>query len=718
MDRLARFLADRSRLLTVLVAASLVAPALLLPGLRIDNSVEVWLRRGHPALEQYGRFLARYGSEEYVMVALESDRPTSPESLKEQSALAAELTKVPGVDRVVDLQGTARALFGARNDWTAEARRHPLIRNLLLGPDERTVGILLWLRRLEGPGARREAVQAIRDVLTRSGLAGRAHLAGTPVMNVALDEASRRSSMIFLPLAVAVAALLLALVFRGLAGGVVPMFAAFAAVLWVLAAMVLAGRTLNMVTVTLPSLLFILSLSSTIHLASRLASHRQAGLDMQPALRRTVRELILPTFLSSITTAVGFLSLMYSDMGPVRDMGLFSAVGLMVAFAVAMLAGPGGLWLLSGRPRQASVGVQGWLARSGNLVAARPRLAAAASLGLLGACAACLPLLRVESNVLKFFPDDSPIARDYAFVSERLTGLYTIEIDASAERSDEAALRKALARLGREIEQRPEVARVDEYSRFQPLLESLALVAPVLGRPAGADMLEDLAGRFRREEGPRVHLRASILVRAMSSGEFYGLIEDIRARAGAALGPSNWELTGVVWLLNDVQQALVQTQVSSFAVASLVVLGMIGLLLRSARAMAGSVVPNLLPIFSAFAVMALAGIPLDSGTVMIASIAIGIAVDDTVHFLTRFRAERQAGLAPGEAIAATFDKVGPALVFTSVIAACGFAILALAEFRPIRYFGGLTALTMLAALAGDLYVLPAMVRLIAPWRKP
>jgi hypothetical protein len=130
---------------------------------------------------------------------------------------------------------------------------------------------------------------------------------------------------------------------------------------------------------------------------------------------------------------------------------------------------------------------------------------------------------------------------------------------------------------------------------------------------------------------------------------------------------------------------------------------------------AAALLPNLLPIFCLFASMALLGIPLDAATVMIAGVAIGIAADDTIHFLSCFRRERQSGADGPEAIRRTFEKAGAAITFTSVVAAAGFAILLLAEFKPIQYFGLLAGLTMITAWIGDVFVLPACVTTLRLW---
>jgi predicted RND superfamily exporter protein len=141
------------------------------------------------------------------------------------------------------------------------------------------------------------------------------------------------------------------------------------------------------------------------------------------------------------------------------------------------------------------------------------------------------------------------------------------------------------------------------------------------------------------------------------------------------------------------------------------------LLFRSFRALIASIVPNVLPILAILSFMVVLHIPLDPATVMIATIAIGISADDTIHFLSRYKLHRGKGLNPSDASGAALGEMGRAAFFTSVVAAAGFSILALSEFPPMACFGLLTALTMLMALLGDIFILPAMCNLVGLWRK-
>lgn len=717
MTHVATFIARHCRVLALVCLASLAVPAAFLPRMGIDNSIEVWLPQGSESLHRYKAFLNRFGSEEFIVVAATLEDPLSDAALALQERVAADLSAVDGVARVLSIPEMRRSVWSDVADWQTQARQSPILRNYLLGSDGRTVGLFVWLKRLDQPQARRRLVERIEQIVdTHRSASFDPHLAGTPLMNVTLDRTSQRAAATFLPLAVVASILVLAFVLRRPAAVVAPMLAAGGTVAWTIGLMAMTGRSMNMVTASLPALLFVLALSNGIHLASRFGAAMARLGDRAAATRETLHDLIRPSVFTVLTTAVGFGSLVISDMEPVTDLGVFAAAGMLIAlvFNLAVIPGVMATWGRAASAGRASR-VAAVVSRVGGAASRRCGLVAAIAVVLLAGCIVATTRIRTESNVLQFFPSDSTIARDYRFIGERLTGFYTVEFQVRTAVADEAAALAGLKRLREAVAARPDVARVDDYGQLAPLAMA-GMFGP--GGPARAALFRELAPRFRAVEGDHEVLRSSILVRSMNSSEFFDLLAFVRGQAQQVMPPATtWDVTGVVSLLNEAQQSLVQTQVESFAVAGAVVLAVIGLLFASLRVFVAAVLPNIVPVFMTFALMAITGIPLDPATVTVASVAIGIAVDNTIHFLSVYRLQRAVGLGPMPAAAATLAIAGQGMVFTSVVAAAGFSILCLADFKPVAYFGLLLAVTMLTALAADVIITPAMARWFNLWEK-
>ena len=718
MDRIAGIITRHCRILSLLALLGAVIPACYLPYATIDNSIEVWLDRDSASFARYRDFLDRYGSDEFIIIGVESPAPLSNESLDLQRRMAQKLETIEGVARVVSLADYHDALQDAPFHLTDEGFGNSLVRGLFLGADGKSAGILVWLTEREGPVARRRTVKAIQAAAADFQNVGLVpHLAGTPLMNVELDRASTRASATFLPIAVLVSVAVLFFALRGLEGVLASMCAVAVTVVWTVGIMTWTGRSMNMVTVILPSLLFVLALSSSIHIASRFAVHAAHGATCEVALLATLRELIRPILLTSVTTSIGFGSLCISDMRPVADLRRFAAVGMLISLVANLLVVPGVLsWCYRGSVNPSRVGAFHWLGRVGAATAHRASMVVFLSTLVLLGCIAGAAGIGVESNVLKFFPDESHVAQDYHFIASKLTGLYTVELEIHSNRVHEDDMLTALQRLGDAIATRPEVARVDHYSAFRPLGDILPGGNGVQGMARALEFVDGLSAHYRHTQGDDVGFRLSALVTAMASSDFYTLLDFVRERADELLPASaTWHVTGIVSLLNDVQRSLVRTQIRSFGIAALAIILVIGVLFRSLRAALASVLPNMLPVFGTLAMMAAVGVPLDAATVMIASIAIGIAADDTIHFLVRYRDDKASGHTAPEATASTLRKIGGPIAFTSIVVAGGFSVLALAEFRPIRDFGLLTGFTMLTALACDVLILPACARLFKLW---
>ncbi len=717
-ERFTEFLARRCRVLAVLCLCSVAIPLYTLRNARIDNSIEVWTGTRDEAHQVYRQFIEKYGNEEFVVVAGEAQDPLSEDALAFQRDLASRLRQIGQVKGVLDIAQVAAAFEKYRpDDWKTVLRDTDLFHNLLLGDDGRTFGVIAWLGKIEDPPQRKIVVEQIESAVAEVA-DGRmqVHLAGTPLMNVALDRGSQEASQRILPVALAVSLVILAVVLRRLAGVAAVMCAVAVTTLWTIGLMVLANRTFNMVTVTLPSLLTVLSLSAGIHIVLRIQSLLAKSGDPRIAVRRTIREVLPAVFLSNLTTAIGFSSLLVSDMQPVADFGLFAAVGMVLSFFFNAVIVPGLLsWLHVGnvtvRPRPTH-----WTAPLGQAVARRKGWSVAAAVAIMALSALFMRGLRVESNVLKFFPANSKISQDYRFVAERLTGLYTIELDAVTESQNGSVLLKQIEQFGTELTERPEVAQVIHYKNIATSLNAIRQSVAVTTAGASENPLRLMMREYRHTDGDQISLRMSILVRAMAATDFYSLMDFARRHAAQRLlPPASYTLTGVVPLLNAAQNSLITTQVRSFALAAVTVLVLIGLFFRSLRVFFAAALPNLLPTAVLFAAMAILRIPLDAATVMIAGVAIGIAVDDTFHFFSCYREARQSGQDSPTAIHSSFCIAGRAILFTSLVATAGFVILLLAQFKPIQYFGLLAGVTMIAASAADFLVLPACVAYMNLW---
>lgn len=692
----------------------------------VDNRLELWVAPEGEQAERYARFREDFGSDEFLLVAFAGEWLTQPALAAQERALE-RLEALPHVRRVSGPPAVRRDLLEDPDDLEAlreELLATPFYRRFLVSATGEAAGLLVETALPPEPTARAELVRGARAALAPLRDAGlEAHLVGPPVLNVALDELSRREGARTFPVAFTLSLALVALAFRALRPALVAGACAGAALLLTFGAMGAAGRSLNLVTAVLPALLWVLALAGTLHLLARERAHRAAGRSPRAALAAALAEVAGPCAMAAVTTALGFASLLAADMRPVRELGAFAALGVLIGLLVQLTLAPALVRAIGpgSGPAPGPAPGRAILERVGLFATAHPRGVIAGAAAAVVLVALSLPHLRVESDPLSFLPRTSETARAYAFVAEQLTGFYSLELVVDTPESWLAPeVWPPLDALQEAVGAEPGVARVLSPLDFLRHLHALSR-----GRADGSYRLPEDEGAATRSmrlydafgggqrtrlvaEGGR-RVRLSALVDVMPSGAFRSIV-DGADRALASLPPGySGHTTGVVLRLVDAQLGLVESQLRSFGLAFATVFACVGAGLRSLRLLLVSVLPNLLPVAAAFAAMVALGIALDAATVMMASVALGIAVDDTVHLLSAYRRGRRGPASRGAAARAALGEVGPAMWVTTAASCVGFAALLTSSFAPIRWFGALATLALAVALLADAVVVPALL---------
>jgi len=690
----------------------------------IDNRLERWLEPEGDAARQYERFRSFFGSDEFVLVAYAGREILDEPGLDAQGAALERIEGIAGVLRVWGVPAVYRDFFGAEDldAFREDMLATPFFQDFVISADGSVAGIFIEAAPAAGPLGRRELVHAIETAVEPLRQYGYGvHLAGSPALNAVLDETSERESARIFPIAAVCAALVLALQFRSVRATVVCGACAGLSLVLTLGAMGLSGRSMNMVTSVLPALLWVLALANVVHILRRYQHHRPECTTSGAAMERALRETALPCTIAAVTTACGFGALLTADMEPVRELGVFAALGMMVSLAVSLGVAPLLARWLRVPAHSPRTRVGGWTDALAGLASRRSGmvLIAGGVLGTASLIAVCW--VRTEADPLTFLPADSPAVRDYRFVGERLTGFYTIEmlVDAPDGWLDRGVW-GALDGAARQLEAVPGVARVlspvdllKKLNQWDHAPDSGYYRLPEDESAAGQLLagLDDAGraqlARFVTSEGRAVRL--SVLVRVMASPQFLEILRAAERAMDALPRPLTGCVTGMVPRLVHAQLNLVLMQLRSFSLAFVVVFLCILAGLRSWRLTLLAIPPNLLPVLAAFAIMAAAGIALDAATVMMASVAVGIAVDNTAHLVTAYRQDRRAGAGKEAALRTTLRHVAPAMVIATVTSCCGFFALCASTFVPIQYFGLLAGAAMIAALAADLVMTPALI---------
>lgn len=708
-------------LLIVLAALACFAPTAV-----VDNSLEVWVDQENDKGRRWQDFLAEFGSSEFIVIAVACEEPFTARHLEMLLDLEERLEKLGEVEAVLGPGKIYRLLFpeGDIEAFREEMTLSPFYRGLLVGKDGKTLGIFVHLKKIEAkPTARREIAAAIRAEVDTAARRSDAvfYLAGPTLLNADLDTASQRSAEILTPLCVFIVLVWMALMVKSLWSGLSVLAAVGLSIGATIGTMAIAGISLNMLTTAMPGLLLVLGVATAVHIVHRAhALERDEPRDR--AIAQAMRELRRPCSNASITTAVGFSSLMVSTMPAVRQFGLFTAIGLIFGLAANLILLP---WFLSAswnrvRPHREFLNVPAVVL--GRFGYRRRRTVTAVALLLTGYAAYLATGFEVEANTLKFLPENSRTVRDSEFIAANLTGLYSVELDLRVDDRHPIPWHW-LDDFCRELEKNPAVSRVysptdlikkmnaadeEDHAAYR-LPEKMGYIELYI-----VSMPELLAEEWaRRCKNNDRRMRISILIHEMRSNLYRTVFADLDRLSESAPPGVSMNTTGIISLVSDAQEELIRTQIKSFGISAAIICLMMALVLRQWRVIVAAIPGNLLPPLLSFALMVVLGIKLDAGTVIVASIAIGIAVDDTVHICQRFQL-----LAPDrgvrQALCDTLKITGSPIIATSLIISAGFAAMLLAPFRPLMYFGGLTMFAVLAALLCDLLWLPSLLGILMP----
>jgi len=334
--------------------------------------------------------------------------------------------------------------------------------------------------------------------------------------------------------------------------------------------------------------------------------------------------------------------------------------------------------------------------------------------------------LRVDTNHINFFSPNHPLGVSAAVIDQKLAGIYSFQVflEGPADSLKQPDALKRMDRLQEDLRKLPFVRKVSSVADY------VKRVHREIGKDRTATIPDDAAtvaqelfvfglgdeGRIELERMAASDFsKAQIVVNlaSMSSDLVFVQVEEAERMADAMFEGTGIRatVTGSGRLFATLDHYLVTSQIGSFATAFVTVFGVIFLIFRSWRFGVLAVVPNLFPVLAVFGVMGWLDISLNVATVMLASVALGVVDDDTIHFISRYRKETAKGAGTREAIATATAHEGRAALTTAVINSCAFGVLALSEYRPSAWFGGLLALTMVVAFLAEIFVLPATIML-------
>ena len=578
---------------------------------------------------------------------------------------------------------------------------------------------------------------------------------GIPRVRAEIMESLKSEQITFVPITGTVYILVLLFLFRRPAGALIPLGTVALAAAYTVAMMVLTESPINIVNNVLITLIFIIGISDSVHMLTRQAEELELGRDKEGALKAMIEHTGLACLLTSATTAIGFVSLLAADAAILKDFGWQAAAGVMFAYVTTLLFLPPALSFL--RPvRRTKSGMSApgrvdlsrplgaespWLERGlvglGRMVLGRPKAFIVGCLAVTAGFVALSTRVDVDAKLLEVYDKGHPTYRTTRMLEESFGGFLPVDISISHPEPDHFKSPEAFAH----------VKEFQDFAMTRPgFLASQSMVdfhqaarVALFGDQAQREVMPDSRAQIEQiqlliegppdsRDGVRAFVNprfdnARVLLRVADFGAKKMIVES------EALGQKLDELFppeqgyeviigGDAYVGSLALDSFIRDLLSSLMLASVIIFLMMTVVFRSIKMGLISVVPNLTPLMVTFGYMGATGVNLNTTTVIIFAISLGLAVDDTIHFLARFKEELPQHDTVYEALLYTYYGAGRAILLTSVLLLAGLGVLTMSTFIPTQQFGKLTAFTILGAVFGDLLLLPPILLLAYRKRPP
>jgi predicted RND superfamily exporter protein len=756
MTFLARLIVRYPRLIIAitLVITALAVAVSVSRGVKFNLSFDT-LAEHDSNFQFYQEIRRTFGDDRVIIVGLTTREVFDADFLSRLGRLTSRLAAVRGVeevqsitnvksarrtgdgvviDRLIPLQPTDSQLIEIR----ATATRDPLYAGNLVSRDGRTAAINVFMNPKDEVESRSLADQIERIARSEAG-GDELLLAGVPVMDARGIRNMVRDFVITSPIAALLCFLVFLASFRTFWSALLPLVSLAIGLVWLIGLMAVLARPITIATVSLPTVLIAVGGSYMFHVINQ---HRISTAGASPAERRAawlagLRFIYPAVAVSGFTVMAGFGALYVSAIPSVKDMGLLNAIGVFFMLVLALLFVPAALTVAPGATRL-SAATNGDYAQSLNrflqfvtaLVLYRRRAILIVVAVVTVSHAAGILLLRVNTDYLSLFPRSSDTVQSAIKLHERLSGAAVVQVVVGGppgavydpEFLGQVQDLERFALTNRGVDAAISVA--DIVSRIGSMVygsQGIAAHDPG-GIPGKREQIESLFRDFLSGEPSLSRLVSSTNGRSPSQAiivlrtHLYGSTElaelerAIDDWARGHLQPGiDYRLTGSVVLLNGASDALARSQGLSFAVALTAIYFMMAALFRSLLTAAIALAPNLVPIIGYFGFLGWTGIPLDITTSLIATAALGLAVDNAVHVIRRYHVCSADAKDEGWAMWLTMLQTGKPMMLANLMLIAAFLIFMLSSFVPVRIGGLLWAFTITACLVSNLVFLPILI---------
>ena len=746
VDRVIKFrwaIAILIPLITVMMASSL-------KNLEFEGSYRIWFGEESKILNDYDNFRAIFGNDDAVAISFKvEDGIFNKDSLQAVENITKKLWETEYIARVDSI--TNYQYVHADEEYPDEvivedfiedidslsdedlemkkaiALKQDLIVGKLISSDAKTTMIVGRMTPKAGndPAVSfklRDAVEAIvKPELEKYGY--KFYLNGGPIINTAFIEIAQSDGGTFTPAVILIAMFLLLLVFRKFSMSLLSIVVVVFTFLIVLSIQVMLGFKLNNFTANIPVFVVAIGIADAMHLLWIYIVARKKGMDNYESIHYSVSKNFLALFLTSVTTAVGFASLSISNVVPIQTLGIATASAAILAFILTILFVPALLAILNPKIKEQTQeentnhNISKWYVRyiirhNTAILFISGLVFVAIGLGIFQA--------NVDSNTVRYFKEDVPFRASTKFIQDNLTGPMAYEIVVDSKKNDgikDPKFLKTVDKFYNEL-----YAEFDEARHLSSLMDVVKTFNDVMNTSKSIPDDKNLIAQYlllyslSLPQGMEINDKMDIDERLFRVTGSMNMVDTSKDLEMIEWIESWWDKTeysatveGQTKMFAHMQHDVTNTLLYSITLAVILISIIMLLIFKNLKMLPLFIAPNILPIALVVGVMGWIGIDIDMGVAIAGAIIIGVAVDDTIHFMVKYVEARKRGENLKESLEYVMSYAGSAIIFTTIILSLAFLVFVFSDFNPNFHFGIVTATALVIAVLVDLVALPALL---------
>lgn len=731
--------------------------------LESDNSSDIWFVDSDESILRMKQFEKDFGNDDFVNIFLKADASGkfTPEMLKDFKKLGAEIKeKVTHVKEITWLgnvewiESTKEKLkiepfMGEIPDNQKEidqlldkALTEPSYAGALLNDDKSLISMQVELYKYDYDSTEENPEYAIAlDMMEVFDKYKNLDIiaVGGPIASYKYDTLVAEDGSKFFLMTVVIMFALLLWLGRGLRGLLVPIMVVVIPVFWAMGTMPILGFSANFITMSMPTILICVGIADSMHYISAFHDKTDAGLMRKPALMESLGSVGGAILLTTLTTAIGFLSFMTTSVKPYKEMGIYVAIGVVYTMiATIMLVVSfysfGRDEVKPAKKRKNGKGdiFDKFLDKIYSLVLTHPVKIVAIFTALLILSIYGMSLAKVETNTMKLVKKGNPLREENDFISEKMGGVLSLEFIVNTKREDgikSADFMQRLDKFHHELEKVENISKVTSVSTiikkmrramhnndesFYSIPEKDNTVSQYLFmyEMSGGDQMDTMV-TFTSDK-----TRVTAMTRSISTLECRLIQQKADELAKQIFGDkAEVNMSGGLYRLLRLNDIFEEGQKSSF-IAALIAIGIVMMLaMRSFKLGLISMLPNIFPVLISLGILGLLGIYVDVLLLTFAPVIIGVSVDDTIHFFLRFKNEFQSGYSYRQALKRTYRSVGRPIIFTSLILVIGFSPFLFSQLTGYIKDGFMMGWAFSWAILTDFLLAPALILLTKPLGK-